>query len=317
MIDARIESVDGWMYLFCIDDAQQRKCPRDGIGELVGVGGLILPAAAARSLDRTATEICERFGFPEGEAFKWSPSKDYWMRDNLRKENRTEFFLTILRAAQEHGAVAQVAMVDPTKPGAHVRAKTPAMYATMLCLERLDNFLRPKRECGVVIAAKPSGGASDEEELLAECLDMLTVGTAFAGLRQIAFNVLTSPFKFSRLLQIADLIVSASTALAAGNVAFAAPLQPEIKTLLRSEGGRVGGIGMKMEPDWCFVNLYHWLWGDDEYRRVSKRLRLPIASRPYSRGADQFPSDEFAFETAKSNPGKLSPASPSSAKVSR
>jgi hypothetical protein len=60
------------MYLYLIDDAHQRECPRDGINEIVAVGGIIIRVTAARDLEAAIEAVCRDFGFPRGEVFKWS-----------------------------------------------------------------------------------------------------------------------------------------------------------------------------------------------------------------------------------------------------
>ena len=83
-------------------------------------------------------------------------------------------------------------------------------------------------------------------------------------------NVVTIHFKRLRLLQVADLVVSSSTALVAGNTVYS--LVPHITPILRKNArGCVGGVGMKLHPDHCYVNLYHWLWGDAVYVRLGRR----------------------------------------------
>lgn len=274
------------MYLYFVDDTNPRKCSRNGVRELVGIGGILVPASVARDLDDELTRICTEFGFPSGEVFKWSPSPGYWMQDNLKDQRRTDFFSAVLRAARERGARAQVAIVEPN--WGRAAAKTPIMDAMTLALERFDNFLTGERQNGIVIAAQPGGGPKDERKLLAECLAMLSTGTAYAGLRRIATNVVTMPFKQSRLLQAADLVISGSAALVAGSP-HAAPLVQEIRPMLRANGhGCVGGVGMKLHPDACYVNLYHWLWGDVVFEKMGKRFLLPWTGKPYERSPDQY-----------------------------
>jgi len=100
------------MYLFLIHDARQRECRREGIQELVAIGGIIIPTSVARDLHDDIDHVCADFGFPDGEAFKWSPARDHWMRDNLTGQRRTAFSRSVLSAAQQSGAVAVVAMVE-------------------------------------------------------------------------------------------------------------------------------------------------------------------------------------------------------------
>jgi len=248
-------------------------------------------AALSSSLQRreaftTILTAFAHYGFPEGEVFKWSPAKDHWMRDNLVGDWRTQFFSAVLEAAHQHGARAVVAMVEPN--WGRAVAKTPPMDAMTLALERYDNFLAASDCSGVVMAAE-SGSAQDEDRLLAECLTTLKLGTDFVSFRRIATNVVTMPFKHSRLLHVADVVASASTALAAGNTEFSQPLVQHIKPMLLVNGaGCVGGVGMKMHPDYCFGNLYHWLRGDLVDAEFGKRTPLPQKGHPYESGPDVF-----------------------------
>ena len=275
------------MYLFLLDDAQQRECRREGIEELVAIGGIIIQASDARDLHDDIDRICAAFNFPDGEVFKWSPARDHWMRDHLTGERRTEFSRAVLRAAEQRGAVVVVAMVETG--WAPAAADRPIMDAMTLALERYHNFLREKRECGLVIAAKPGGGAEDENRLLLECLDTLKLGTDFVRFRRIATNVVTMSFNPSRLLQVADLVVSSSTALVAGNTYYSAPLVPHIKPMLRTNAqGCIGGVGVKLHPDARYMNWYHWLWGDTSSLRAGIHTALPWVGYPYAGSADRY-----------------------------
>jgi hypothetical protein len=62
------------------------------MGSLVAVGGFHLPGSAVRTLSRELDEICENYGFPTGEEFKWSPNKGSWMKTDLLGRDRHDFF---------------------------------------------------------------------------------------------------------------------------------------------------------------------------------------------------------------------------------
>ena len=203
------------MYLFFIDDTNQSKCSREGLRDLVGVGGIIVHALVARDLHDAVDQICKRVGFPDGEVFKWSPSRDHWMRDHLKEEARANFFREVLQIAREHGALAHVSIREPNSGCALIAS--PIMDVMALALERFGNFLETERQSGLVIAAQPGGGQKNEKKLLDDCMDLLRLGTAYVRFRRVATNVLTMPFRQSRLLQIADLVASASLALVAGS----------------------------------------------------------------------------------------------------
>jgi len=100
----------------------------------------------------------------------------------------------------------------------------------------------------------------------------------------LATNVVTMPFSNSGLLQLADLIVSISTAMVAGHTEFAGKVFPNVKAILRTYAGRVGGIGLKIHPDYSYANLYHWLLADQHFKNVT----LPIANRPFPTDAQNY-----------------------------
>jgi hypothetical protein len=277
------------VYLFFIDDARQRTCARPGVGRLIAVGGAIIPAENARALDRALDKLCTQdFGFPAGEVFKWSPAPDHWMRNSLVAERRQEFFLAALATAARMGVQVQVTIADETRGMATGRAPNHELDTILLAMERLDGRLRSTNKHGVVIAARPGGGRADEDRFLAKCVEMLTLGTQYVAFDRLAANVLTTTFGSSRLLQLADLTVSCTTALVAGHTGYAGPIFPAIRAMMLESGGRIGGVGLKLHPDFIFVNLYHWLLGDDAYWRMNMGVSLPMRGRPYLTGPDAF-----------------------------
>lgn len=70
----------------------------------MAVGGAVLPIEAVRSLEMGMDELCESYGFPPNEAFKWSPPPEYWMRENLVDSRRESFFTEALEIAALRGA---------------------------------------------------------------------------------------------------------------------------------------------------------------------------------------------------------------------
>jgi hypothetical protein len=86
--------------------------------------------------------------------------------------------------------------------------------------------------------------------------------------------LLTTNSKLLRLVQLADLITSCTTALVVGENRFAPITFQYIRPLLRSEGGRIGGVGLKIHPAHRCPNLYHWLVGDRDYMHDSSRVRI-------------------------------------------
>jgi hypothetical protein len=99
---------------------------------------------------------------------------------------------------------------------------------------------------------------------LANCLDIIQEGTPFVRPARIALNALSTSPHFVRLLQLADLIAGIVTSYVAGENRYSPPLMRLIGPMLASDAGRIGGIGVKIHPDFRYVNLYHWLFGDNE-----------------------------------------------------
>jgi hypothetical protein len=82
----------------------------------------------------------------------------------------------------------------------------------------------------------------------------------------------------SRLLQVADLVVSITTTLVAGNFEHAEAVFPSVRSLLRrSHSGRICGTGVKIHPGYSYINLYHWVL-DDVNSDGSPAL---VEGRPY------------------------------------
>lgn len=271
--------------LLFLDDAEQRNCKRPRTGPLVAVGGIAIADTSARDLDRRLDEICQGAGFPAGEFFKWSPGKSHWMRDNLIDQARRDFFEAILSAVADFGGVAQVTICDRSRGTAvHENHEHDVI---LLALERFYLELG-KEEVGIVVVARPSGGRSDEDAFLSECVDLVAAGTDYLKFDRLAMNVATMPMQNSRILQAADLVVSITTAMTAGHTQFASALFPQVHQMLRGAGGRKGGVGLKIHPDFVYANLYHWILEDDYLRRGNSGWPLPKKGLPFFESPDVF-----------------------------
>jgi hypothetical protein len=223
--------------LLFLDDAAQRNCSRERVGRLVAAGGILIDASKSRALETALDELClKNYGFPKGAPFKWSPSKDHWMRENLTGERREQLFNEALKLVAQHGATGIVTVSDTTKGLASGKASTAEMDVLVMTLARFDWALA--QDVGMVIVARPPGGRSDEDKFLVACAELLNQGTDYVSFKKLATNVLTMPFDNSRLLQVADLVVSISTAVIAGHTEFAGKIFPAVKSMLRTQHGR-------------------------------------------------------------------------------
>lgn len=273
------------MRLIFADDSRQNSPSRPGMGPLVTIGGISVDAEDVRALSDSIDTICAQFGFPQNQEFKWSPGRELWMRDNLIGEKRREFFASIIQLLAERQVVALV-VIEDTRCARATDAPSPEMDVTTLFLERIDNQCARRNCYGLVVADRPSGGRSDEDTFLADCLETLQTGTGYVIPSRIAHNVISTPSKLSRLLQAADLITSCTLAVVSGERQYAPPIFDAIRGLLDNDRLRIGGYGLKIHPDYKYANLYYWLVGDKYIMRWSIGYPLPMVNCPYN--ADPF-----------------------------
>ena len=276
------------MDLFFADDAYQKKPSRPNMGPLVAFGGIHVPGDTVRDTERGIETLCAEFGFPPGEEFKWSPGSNLWMHDNLIEERRQEFLTKVLALIEARGVKALVVIADNRYAPATKDAGNAEIDVTRMFLERVENRLIRLDADGVVIVDQPSGSRTAENKFLGDCLDMLRQGTRFVKPERIALNVLSTPSRLVRLLQTADLITSCTVALVSGEDRHSPPVFNRLKSLLLSDLDRIGGVGVKIHPDFVFANLYHWLLGDSHLVKYPLGEPLPIAGRPYSRSPNEW-----------------------------
>lgn len=275
-----------YLDIFFADDSTQGNPSRDRMGPLVGAGCIHVASEAVRDLERSLADLCAKTGFPAGDTgeFKWSPGRELWMRDNLVDEERRDFFLAALSLAGDHNVSATVVVVDSDCASAMPDSPTPAMDVTRLLLERVQWRLAKAGRTGTVVLDRPSGGRGQEDRFLRDCLETIAAGTDYVDMNRLAMNVVSTPSKLIRLLQLADLVAGASLAYIGGESVHSPPIWERLIGLLVKENGRVGGVGLKIHPLFKYANLYHWLGGDSHYQRRGVGHPLPEPTYPY--GAD-------------------------------
>jgi len=270
------------------DDAQQKQPSRPGMGPLVAVGGICVPGEAVGKLEGKIEALCADYGFPAHEEFKRSPGWHLWMHSNLGEEERQRFFIQVLNLAQDSGARAIVVIEDANCPMA-TDATSPEMDITRLFLERVQKLLGKRNTDGIVIVPRPSRDAA-EDKFLAGCVETLQSGTDYVKPEHIALNVLSARPKFTRLLQVADVVTSCTTAAVSSEDRFSPVIFAPVKRLLAKEGDRTGGVGLMLHPYFMYANLYHWLVGDTHLWMSGTRFTLPLACYPYSSDPNTFSS---------------------------
>jgi len=270
-------------YLIFADDAKQASPSRPGMGPLVATGGLIVPAETCGWLEAALNQACADIGFPDGEEFKWSPRRGTWMRSNLIENHRRDFFQRVLDKAREADARVLVVIEDTDRNPA-VAGQSAEFDTVIMFIERAESYLQGLRSTGLVITDRPGGGRAAEDEFLTDCLEVLLTGTPYVSVERIPVNVLSTSSHLVRLLQLADLVTSCTTAYVAGEDTYAPAVFPAILAIAHRDYDCVGGRGIKIHPDGRYRNLYHWLFGDADFVRFQVGVPFPMAAYPYATG---------------------------------
>lgn len=271
------------MHLVFVDDAEQKKPTRPGMASLVSTGGVAVPAEAVSALESDIDLVCEEYGFPKGEEFKWSPNKKMWMYSNLVHDDRTRFFIAILEKAQQVEVKVIVIICDTEYNMMDLQSPNHSFDTLTVFLERVNwAFL-----ASLVVADEPGGNRRKELQFLKDCRNLLSKGSSQQQkFDRILINVLTTPSNMTRLLQLADVVTSCTTSYVAGESKYSPQVFEHILPMVRKHSGSLGGGGIKIHPDYIYANLYHWLWGDKHVYKRSDGFPLPKGNLPYSTGPE-------------------------------
>lgn len=277
------------MDLFFVDDAMQLKPSRDGMNSpLKAMGGIHVPDESVGALEHAIESTCKEYGFPDEAVFKWSPGRDdaeLWMHNNLTGNKRQEFFTRILKIAKVAEAKAMV-VIEDTSCKTATSAKERDVDLLNLFLERANLALGNEGCHGIVICSQPSGNRKNEHKFLADCVKTLRYGTDYTNFEHIPLSILSASHKFIRLLQLADIVTSCTTAFVAGESKHSPQIFKVIKQILVRHSDRIGGVGLKIHPDLKYANLYHWLLDDKIFYKGDKCLNMPLLDAPYSASPD-------------------------------
>ena len=235
------------MEFFFADDSSQ-KASRKGMGTVLAFGGILVPANLLADMKDEVDRVATEFGIPECEEIKWSPNKGSWIYQNLHGDQRKNCYQKLLEAAKDSKCSVIVVAWDLEKSELQKPEALEMVYN--YTFERVTNQLNAKNKQGVIVADRPGGGPSDESSFLTSFLGKINYGTQFSSDGRLATSVLTTPSKFQRHLQIADLVVGITCAMVGGNTNYSAPLFPIVKEMLcESSSGKRAGVGLKVFPD--------------------------------------------------------------------
>lgn len=270
------------MNLIFADDSRVNRPSLNKMGPLISIGGLAVKFKEAGIITHEIDKLCRDAGFPKNDEFKWSPGQELWMRRNLIEENRKVFYLSVLEILSKHEVKVFVCINDKKYKTA-TGVDNHEMDVAKLFLERIGSFLKRKNTFGLVIIDRPSGDRSSGDNFLFECLKTIEEGTDYVKPENFAHNVVSTPSKFSRLIQCADLITGCTTAKVGGESNHSPPIYNSIKKLFHRGRNETGGYGLKIHPDYRYDNLYHWLLDDtDKYYGNSCWTQYPLNGKPFS-----------------------------------
>ncbi len=250
------------------------------MNSLVATGAIRIASERVRDVNFNLDNLCFDAGFPRGQEFKWSPGRELWMHDNLVRDERQAFFFGVCEILQQNNVTAVVVIEDVNYSRA-TTAATSEMDVTTLLIERLEYQCVRTGLDALVIADRPGGNRSDEDKFLSNCIETIQSGTDYVKPSHIIHNVVSTPSKLSRLLQAADFVTGCALAFVSGENIYSPDIFNQMLPLLDREGGRVGGVGLKVHHDYKFMNLYHWLVGDPYYRIGGSGYPLPVINYPY------------------------------------
>ncbi|GAT68984.1 hypothetical protein PS9374_04649 [Planomonospora sphaerica] len=269
------------MHMIYIDDSGQPSSARRGLGELVAVGGVIVPEPAIAGFDKALTAIRIELGIPDGEEIKWNAPKGSFLAQ-AGVEFRGRLRRRMLQAAIDMGIKSAVVIWDRGHLDWPKEKIAPKILDYLY--ERFDWFLREKDDVGVIIADEPGGGSRAERAWLAETLGLTSGGTRYATPERIVSPIVTAPSDHVPHLQLADLVTAATTAAVAGR-GQALELVPWLKQLARTNAyNLVGGAGVVLWPRDQLMDLFYWVFGENVYVKAGEQTLLgPAAADPLFR----------------------------------
>lgn len=261
------------MYFFFADDSSH-KSARKALGKLLAFGGVLIAADKLRVLSAEIDAILAKYGAPANEEIKWSPRKGKWIYENLKDDARQQCYSEVLAVAAKAECKAIVVACDYEMR--NLRPEWGFERCVTYALERVATYTANLQSEAVVIADRPSGGHKQADQFLAAFAEQLNDNHNHMVAGSFALNMLTAPSHMVRHLQVADLVVSITTAMLSGETKFASHFFEQIKPMfIRNALGYIGGTGVKVYPD-ELINLYYWVLGEKEFSKASLMTAWPL-----------------------------------------
>jgi hypothetical protein len=267
---------------FFADDARQAQPTRPGMGAIVAFGGVRVAGDRLAALNRSLDSVCrEKYHFPSGEEFKWSPSRSSWMAKNIKGSKAGELYGDVIAQLILHDVVVTV-MTSEERGQKEFREEQARRRTVKYYLERVEQQCARRNTQAFVVVDQPGGGAQQQTEFLSRCADIVESGTFWVQFGHMAHSLLAADSRSSRVLQAADLVTSVVASVVAGRTKYAKSIFDLILPLLDRNGEQIHGYGLKIDPDHEYCNLYYWLLGVEIVWRGNSGTHLPHPKLPYA-----------------------------------
>lgn len=259
------------MWFAFVDDSATNDPPREGLGELVALGAVLVPEDQVKAYGERLSAIRSRCGLPPDEEFKWKPARDSALYA-LDGERRFAVRKAMLVGAAELGVRSTVVVWDRGHLGWEKERILPEIRKYLY--ERIEMCLQANGQTGVVIADEPGGGRSENCKWLTSTLELTKEGTEYVRPKSVVLPMLTSPSHHVPHIQLADLVTAATTAAIAGRKSGLSLIELLSRLAHTNAWGQIGGAGVKLCPA-QLNNLHHWIWGETDYMYRQEWVRLP------------------------------------------
>lgn len=266
-----------------LDDSEQARPPRAGLGPLLAIAAVIFPQEHLAPFATDLADIAASLGIPPGEEIKWHPPRGSFLQradGQLVKTLRRR----MLEAAAAHQVRTVTVILD--RSAAYTRHSKALVGKEILkwLYERVSMLLGDYNDAGIMIADKPGGGAREEKRWLADTLALTNDGTEYVQPGRVVLPVLTADSRHVPHLQLADLIAAATTGAIAGN-----PPAMELGRLLaplmhRHSLRHVNGAGLVLFPK--HYNLLYHCFGETGASWPSTNIGFTLPWREWAYAAD-------------------------------
>jgi hypothetical protein len=226
---------------------------------------------------------------PDGHVFTqpWAGLSGQRRDQIIFYQYRTRRARRTLRGIDEQIAKAEKAIDHSKRCTGRSKAEVGRVILEWL-YERISMHLGDHDDIGIVIADKPGGGPREDSRWLADTLHLTNDGTEYVTPNRIVMPIVTAASHHVPHLQLAGLIVAATTAAVAGHPHGLALGPLLLRLAHKNRQGLAGGAGIVLWPAPELTNILYWAFGEDTYAKVAMNAgwTLPWRDWPYATDAN-------------------------------